>query len=64
MKSTFSIMTNKDYKALRLSYKPPQIKVLYVGESRPQNGTFFYLGNSILYKAIADGVWKASDRKT
>lgn len=44
------IMTNSYFENLRSLYKADVIKVLFVGESRPQGGTFFYLGNSALYR--------------
>lgn len=56
-------MVNQYYEGIRIGYKPNHIKVLYIGESRPQNGTFFYLGNSILYRAIADAMFKADALK-
>lgn len=36
------------YEALRERFRPSPIKVLFVGESRPANGTFFYRGDSRL----------------
>ena len=36
------------FEILRSRYRPAAIKVLFVGESPPAGGTFFYLGNSIL----------------
>ena len=38
-----------DYEKLRNAYKPDTVKILFVGESRPQQGTFFYLENSNLF---------------
>ena len=35
---------------LRLRYRPSQVRLLFVGESPPANGTFFYLGNSNLWR--------------
>jgi len=43
-------MTTDEYEDLRCEYKPDRIRVLFVGESRPANGTFFYMGNSMLFK--------------
>jgi len=37
---------------LRLSYRPQQITTLFVGESPPHNGTFFYEGNSRLFREM------------
>lgn len=39
-----------NYEALRESYKPQKTKILFIGESRPAGGTFFYNGDSNLYK--------------
>ena len=39
--------------ALRLKYKPVEIRVLFVGESPPAGGTFFYAANSNLFRATA-----------
>jgi hypothetical protein len=40
-----------DTENLRDGYRPPDIRVLFVGESPPAGGTFFYAANSILYDA-------------
>jgi hypothetical protein len=37
------------YEQLRHSYKPDKIRVLFVGESPPAGGTFFYKADSNLY---------------
>ncbi len=34
---------------IRESFRPPRITTLFVGESAPQSGKFFYLGNSQVY---------------
>jgi hypothetical protein len=39
---------------LRAEYRPPQVRVLFVGESPPANGAFFYLGNSNLSRYTAE----------
>lgn len=39
------------YEELRQKYRPEEIDVLLVGESRPSGGSFFYLANSNLYYA-------------
>jgi len=36
---------------LRARYRPSNVRVLFVGESPPAGGTFFYAGNSKLYFA-------------
>ena len=39
-----------DTEELRKSYKPDKVKILFVGESPPAGGTFFYNANSNLYR--------------
>lgn len=39
-----------DLEKLRKSFKPQSIKTLFVGESAPSGGTFFYLENSNAYR--------------
>jgi hypothetical protein len=39
---------------LRRRFLPTQVRVLFVGESPPAGGTFFYSANSILYEATKD----------
>ena len=34
---------------IRSSFRPAEIRVLFVGESAPQSGKFFYKGNSQVY---------------
>lgn len=36
------------YENLRNLFKPNEVRVLFVGESRPAKGNFFYMGNSNL----------------
>ena len=43
-------MSNNAYENLRNHYKPDKVEVLFVGESRPQGGTFYYQGDSALYR--------------
>ncbi len=40
--------------ALRLKYLPEDVRVLFVGESPPAGGTFFYSKDSGLYRATKD----------
>ncbi len=42
----------KAREALRQSYCPGRVRVLFVGESPPASGRFFYHANSGLYRAI------------
>src|SRR5690606_23020246 len=39
----------------REKYKPSKVNVLLLGESPPSGGTYFYLANSNLYRAIKKG---------
>jgi DNA-binding transcriptional regulator YiaG len=41
-------------KKLRARYLPPKIKVLFVGEAPPAGGTFFYAGNSQMYRHLRE----------
>jgi hypothetical protein len=53
-------MTSQEIERLRQRYRPSQVRFLFVGESAPAGGTFFYAENSTLYfetrKAFARGV--------
>lgn len=42
--------------ALRARYRPGTIKVLFVGESAPAGGTFFYAGNSHAYRYLSEAL--------
>jgi hypothetical protein len=44
---------------LRLYYRPPEVRVLFVGESPPAGGTFFYAADSGLYRATRDAFYEA-----
>lgn len=46
---------------VRLAYLPSKTKVLFIGESPPAGGTFFYLGDSILASATMAAFAKAFD---
>jgi hypothetical protein len=39
---------------LRRSYRPVRVRILFVGESPPASGRFFYQADSGLYRAIRD----------
>lgn len=54
---------NDRYEALRSSYKPEMIKVLFVGESRPAGGAFFYSGNSTLSRYTQKAFELVLDKK-
>jgi hypothetical protein len=40
------------HEQLSLRYRPKQVRVLFVGESPPASGRFFYAGDSGLYRAM------------
>jgi hypothetical protein len=40
--------------ALRQQFLPERVSVLFIGESPPAGGTFFYRANSLLYEATRD----------
>ncbi|WP_038976047.1 hypothetical protein [Bradyrhizobium japonicum] len=42
--------------ALRASFRPDEITTLFVGESAPINGTFFYDGNSLMLRYMQRAV--------
>ncbi len=44
------LVSTPDLEQLRVRFKPDKIKVLFVGESPPADGTFFYKANSNLYR--------------
>ena len=39
---------------LRRSYRPARVRLLFIGESPPASGRFFYRGDSGLYRAMRD----------
>ena len=55
-------MTTDEYEDLRHEYEPHPIRVLFVGESRPASGKFFYKGNTVLYHATKQALGTAYDR--
>src|SRR6267154_2694748 len=46
-------MTPVEAETLRRKHRPSDIRVLFVGESLPAGGTFFYAANSNLFRAMA-----------
>jgi hypothetical protein len=44
---------------LRLSYRPARVRMLFVGESPPASGRFFYQADSGLYRAMRDAFARA-----
>lgn len=51
------------FEALRLSYRSSRVEVLFVGESVPAGGTFFYSANSNLFQFTRDAFALTSDRQ-
>lgn len=45
----------------RQTFRPERIAVLFVGESSPHGGTFFYDANSVLYRAMKELFESAKD---
>jgi hypothetical protein len=43
-------------KALRARHRPDTIKVLFVGESAPASGKFFYAANSDAYRYLSEAI--------
>ncbi len=43
-----------DLEELRQSFRPHRVTTLFVGESPPHGGTFFYKGNSLLYRKLRE----------
>jgi len=43
-------MHNNNFERRRLKYRPSIIRLLFIGESPPANGTFFYKADSNLYR--------------
>jgi len=44
------LVIRKEFEILRQKYKPVKIRQLFIGESPPANGTFFYKADSNLYR--------------
>jgi hypothetical protein len=44
---------------LRRRYRPDQVRILFVGESPPASGRFFYQADSGLYRAVRDTFLRA-----
>ena len=49
-----SAMAKVERERLRRRYRPPRIRLLFIGESPPFSGRFFYRQDSGLYRAIRD----------
>lgn len=47
-----TVTTRRERERFRKSFRPPRIQLLFIGESPPVSGRFFYSGNSGLYRAM------------
>jgi hypothetical protein len=52
------LQTNDPVAPLRARYRPQSVRLLFVGESSPANGSHFYLANSNLYRATREAFGK------
>lgn len=53
-----------NHKALQSAYEPTALRVLFVGESPPASGKYFYACNSMLYFAMRDVFVQTLGRRT
>jgi hypothetical protein len=51
----------REFEKIRRQHRPARVSTLFVGESRPNGGTFFYNGDSILYYALREGFGAGED---
>jgi hypothetical protein len=49
-----SVASERDLEAVRRQFLPKSVSMLFIGESPPAGGTFFYLANSKLYDATKE----------
>ena len=54
-----NIVESENFEKERNNFKPSKTKILFVGESRPFGGTFFYDENSNLYRYTKEAFKKA-----
>jgi hypothetical protein len=48
------LLTRREREALRETFRPEPIRILFIGEAPPASGRFFYSANSGLYRAMRD----------
>lgn len=48
------------YEKQRRQFMPERVRILFVGESRPDQGTFFYFADSLLYETTKDAFYSAA----
>ena len=51
---TSPLITRKQREALRRKFRPQHVRILFIGESPPASGRFFYHGDSGLYRAFRE----------
>lgn len=49
-----SLPERREQERLRRSFRPQAVKLLFIGESPPASGRFFYQGDSGLYRAMEE----------
>jgi hypothetical protein len=59
-----TVRTGRERERLRRSFRPPRIQLLFIGESPPASGRFFYSGNSGLYRAMRAAFQNADAKVT
>jgi hypothetical protein len=47
-----TLITRRERERLRQSFRPLRVRLLFIGESPPASGRFFYSANSGLYRAM------------
>jgi hypothetical protein len=58
-----SVIAHKSLEDLRQSYRPDRIRVLFIGESPPAGGTFFYKVDSNLARYTQQAFSQAFERQ-
>ena len=52
--SAAEVMSRRQRESLRRRFRPDRVRVLFIGESPPASGRFFYRGDSALYRAMRE----------
>jgi hypothetical protein len=61
---TSAATTTREREKLRQSFRPARVQLLFIGESPPVSGRFFYCANTGLYRAIRSAFQLADPRIT
>lgn len=56
------MLKRSEREALRERFRPPRIRILFIGEAPPASGRFFYSANSGLYRAMRDAFSRVDPR--